>query len=120
MGKWGGGGEEARKLAPLIALVGGWAVHCCFQETISSQGTEAESLPVKGHPFTHTLPPVGLKARCPQNHEDAVFWFWFFEKKEPLLGYSLASSALSARSAVAVGRRGSIWLKVKWERHLTW
>lgn len=27
-------GNQPRKLAPLIALVEGWAVDCCFQETI--------------------------------------------------------------------------------------
>lgn len=61
------GGKPTQEISSLIALVGGWAVDCCFQETICFTRYRSRKSPCQRSSFQHRpLPPVGLKPSCTQ------------------------------------------------------
>lgn len=63
------GGKPTQEISSLIALVGGWAVDCCLQETICFTRYRGRKSSCQRSSFQHRpLPPVGLKPSCTQCH----------------------------------------------------
>ena len=61
------GGKPTQEISSLIALVGGWAVDGCFQETICFTRYRSRKPLCQRSSFQHRpLPPVGLKPSCTQ------------------------------------------------------